>query len=63
MSQPCQEGETQSGSSQSDQNKDQRLALIERQLKVLLDEVHELREDMASYPETDHDGTTPEDKE
>lgn len=55
MSEPCQGGETQSGSSQSDLNQDQKLELIERQLKVLLDGVHELREDMASHTEPDHD--------
>ncbi|MCY1555666.1 hypothetical protein D9M68_923450 [compost metagenome] len=58
MSQPCQGGETQAGGSQSDLNQDQKLELIERQLKVLLDEVHELREERAeSGP------TKPEDQE
>ncbi|MGQ7814605.1 hypothetical protein ACUTAH_02830 [Metapseudomonas furukawaii] len=57
MSQPCQGGETQAGASQSDLNQDQKLELIERQLKVLLDEVHELREDMAIPSEPDHDDT------
>ncbi|MCY1519861.1 hypothetical protein D9M68_546250 [compost metagenome] len=47
MSEPCQDGETQAGSSQSDLNQDQKLAVIEGQLQVLLDEVHQLREEMA----------------
>ena len=57
MSQPCQEGETQAGSSQSDLNQDQKLAVIEGQLQVLLDEVHQLREELASPEKPDHDDT------
>lgn len=55
MSEPCQDGETQAGSSQSDLNQDQKLALIERQLTVLLEEVHQVREELAARDKPDHD--------
>lgn len=51
MAEPRQEGETQAGISQSDLNQDEKLALMERQLRVLLDEVHELQEDRSKPDE------------
>ncbi|MDT4889709.1 hypothetical protein FQZ97_1264460 [compost metagenome] len=57
MSEPCQDGETQAGSSQSDLNQAQKLAVIESHLQELLDEVHQLREELA------HESAKPEDQE